>query len=536
MQFDYIIIGAGSAGCVLANRLTENTSCNVLLLEAGGKGTRNINIPGAFGTLHKTSVDWAFWTEPQPRVNNRKIFIPRGKVLGGSSSTNAMAYVRGNAEDYNEWASLGNKGWSYKEVLPYFKKSEHHERFGEPYHSNKGLLNVSFAEYPSPLSNVFLAACAEAGIPYNEDYNGEVQLGASMLQYTIKNNQRHSTAAAFLKPAMIRPNLAVRTNVLVKEIIIEKDKAIGVEFFTSSTSTEKIFCNKEVILSAGAIQSPQLLLLSGIGDEQTLRNLGVNVKLSLPGVGKNLQDHIWTAASNLSNVPTANSAIKPVNMLKGLLQYLFFKKGPFCNSPIDANAFLKTNVTMTRPDIQFHFAPFHLGNDYKADPYNIKTYPLNNGFTILAILLRPETRGYVTLKTINAFDAPVIQPNFLESENDKATLLKGLKIAMDVADAKAFRRYSQDGLNHPKRNASDDALMDHTRKSMETLFHPVGTCKMGSDPLAVVNDRLQLHGINKLRVIDASIMPAIVSGNTNAATIMIAEKGADLIKEKSVKE
>ena len=533
MQFDYIIIGAGSAGCVLASRLSENASCKVLLLEAGGKGTLKVNIPGAYGTLHRTSVDWAFQTEPQPHVNNRKMFIPRGKVLGGCSSTNAMAYVRGNPEDYNEWASLGNKGWSYKEVLPYFKKSEHHEQFGEPYHSNKGLLNVSFAQYPSPLSKVFLEACAEAGIPYNEDYNGEVQLGASMLQYTIKNNRRHSTATAFLRPAMMRSNLTVYTNAMVKQIIIEKDKAIGVEFFKSPNISEKIYCNKEVILSAGAIKSPQLLLLSGIGDEQTLRKANIDTRLPLPGVGKNLQDHIWTRASNLCNISTSNSAIKPVNMLKGLLQYLLFKKGPFCNSPIEANAFLKTDATLARPDIQFHFAPFQLGNDYKADPYNIKTIPLDNGFTVLAILLHPESRGTITVNTNNPFDAPVIQPNFFESGNDKATLLKGLKKAMEVADAKAFRPYSPGGLNHPLRDASDEALMDHICKSLETLYHPVGTCKMGSDRMAVVNDRLQVYGLKKLRVIDASIMPTIISGNTNAASIMIGEKGADLIKEEN---
>jgi choline dehydrogenase len=531
MQFDYIIIGAGSAGCVLANRLTENASCKVLLLEAGGKGTRIINIPGAYGILHRTSVDWAFWTEPQAHVNNRKMFIPRGKVLGGCSSTNALAYVRGNPEDYNEWASLGNKGWSYKDVLPYFKKSEHHERFGEPYHSNKGLLNVGFAQYPSPLNNVFLEACAETGIPYNEDYNGQVQLGASMLQYTIKNNRRHSTATAFLRPAMTRSNLTVRTNVMVKQIIIEKEKATGVEFFTGSNSTEKIYCNKEVVLSAGAVKSPQLLLLSGIGAEQTLKKVDIDVKVPLPGTGENLQDHIWTTASNLCNIPTANNAIKPVNMLKGLLQYLLFKKGPLCNSPIEANAFLKTDTTLTRPDIQFHFAPFQLGNDYKADPYNIKTIPHVNGFTVLVILLHPESRGTITLNSGNAFDAPVIQPNFFESGNDKAVLLKGLKKAMELADTTAFRRYSPDGLNHPSRNATDEILMDHICKSLETLYHPVGTCKMGSDPMAVVNDRLQVHGLKKLRVIDASIMPTTISGNTNAASIMIGEKGADLIKE-----
>ncbi len=531
MQFDYIIIGAGSAGCVLANRLTEDTACNVLLLEAGGKGNSKINIPGAYGTLHRTDVDWAFQTEPQQFVNNRKLYIPRGKVLGGSSSTNAMAYVRGNAADYNEWASLGNSGWSYNEVLPYFKKSEHHEVFGEPFHSKQGLLNVSFAKYPSRLSNVFIEACAEAGINSNDDYNGAAQTGASMLQYTIKNKQRHSTATAFLLPAIKRRNLTVRTNALVKQIIIENNKATGVEFFTGKTVTEKVYCNKEIILSAGAIQSPQVLLLSGIGEPETLRNVGIDCKLSLSGVGKNLQDHVWVPATNLCNIPTINNTIKPLNMIKGLMEYLLFKKGPFTNSPIEANAFLKTDTALARPDIQFHFAPVHTGNDYKADPYNIKTYPTTNGFGILAILLHPESSGYVSVKTNNAFDAPLIQPYFLQSQSDRVTLLRGLKKAMEVADAQAFKTYSPNGLYHPLRSATDDALMDHIYKSLETLYHPVGTCKMGTDDMAVVNNRLQVHGIKALRIIDASVMPTIVSGNTNAACIMIGEKGADLIKE-----
>ncbi|CAN5281744.1 hypothetical protein BH11BAC6_BH11BAC6_14390 [soil metagenome] len=354
-----------------------------------------------------------------------------------------------------------------------------------------------------------------------------------MLQYTIKNNQRHSTATAFLLPAIKRSNLTVRTNALVKQIIIEDDKAKGVEFFAGKTVTEKVYCSKEVILSAGAIQSPQLLLLSGIGEPGTLKDVGIDSKLALPGVGKNLQDHVWASAINLCNIPTSNAAIKPLNMIKGLIEYLVLKKGPFTNAPIEANAFLQTDKTNTRPDIQFHFAPVHTGNDYKTDPYNIKTYPTTNGFGILAILLHPESCGYVGIRSNNAFDAPLIQPEFLQSSNDRFTLLKGLKKAMEVADAKAFKTYSPNGLYHPLRDATDDALMDHIYKSLETLYHPVGTCKMETDSMAVVNNRLQVHGIKALRIIDAFVMPTIVSGNTNAACIMIAEKGADLIKKTS---
>jgi choline dehydrogenase len=530
MSYDYIIIGAGSAGCVLANRLTEDPSCTVLLLEAGGKGNFQTSIPGAYSTLHKSAVDWAFWTEPQPHVNNRKLFVPRGKVLGGCSTTNAMAYVRGNPHDFDAWAALGNKGWSYNDVLPYFKKSEHHEVFAEPFHNQKGPLHVSFAKCPSPLTKNFVDACVECGIPYNEDYNGNTQFGASLLQFTIKNNKRQSTATAFLQPAMRRSNLTVRTKALVTRILLENNKAVGVELLTGRTTTEKLLCKKEVIVSAGAIKSPQLLMLSGIGEETMLRQAGIEVKHHLPGVGSNLQDHVWTHVSNVSSIATANNDIRPVNRLKGLLQYLLFNKGPLCNSPIEANAFLQPESETARPAIQFHFAPFYIGNDYRTDLYNINTFPRTNGFSILIILLHPESRGTISVNSNNPMTPPVIQPNFFQQEKDLSTLLSGLKKAMEVADAKAFRPYSAEGLYHPSRQASDKVLTEHIRRSLETLYHPVGTCMMGRGAMAVVNENLQVHGLNKLRVVDASIMPTIVSGNTNAACIMIGEKGADLIK------
>ena len=292
MLYDYIIVGAGSAGCVLANRLSEDPSCSVLLLEAGGKGNFKTEIPGAYGTLHNSVVDWAFWTEPQSYVNDRRLFIPRGKVLGGCSTTNAMAYVRGNPEDYNQWAELGNKSWSYQELLPYFKKSENNESFDEPFHSKKGLLNVGFAKYPSNLSKIFLEACIENGILITEDYNGNTQLGTSLLQFTIKNNRRQSTHTAFLKPVINRSNLTVLTNAFVKRVIIKQGKAFGVELMRGKSTNEVVYCKKEVIVAAGAIKSPQLLLLSGIGEPATLKHAGIDLKLPLHGVGKNLQDHI----------------------------------------------------------------------------------------------------------------------------------------------------------------------------------------------------------------------------------------------------
>lgn len=529
MNYDYIIVGAGSAGCVLANRLSEDPACQVLLLEAGGKPGFLSEIPGAYSMLHRSSMDWGFSTEPQQYVNDRKLYIPRGKVLGGCSTTNAMAYVRGNANDYNRWASSGNKGWSFDEVLPYFIKSERHEIFSNPFHGTTGPLHVSFSRSASLLSKAFLEACAENGIEYNEDYNGQRQWGAGMLQFTIRNNKRHSTAKAFLEPVLNRRNLYVRTNALVKRVIIEGDKARGVELITGKSSSENIICHKEVIVSAGAIKSPQLLMLSGIGDADMLKGAGVEVKIPLAGVGQNLQDHVWTTSSNLSNQITLNHHIRPWNMVRAAVNYFMFNTGPLCNSPIETAAFLKTSPDVDRPDIQFHFAPVHNGNDYTSDLYDMMSLPRTNGFGILVILLHPESNGCVEIRSSNPLAMPVIQPRFLEKENDRTTLLKGLRKAMAVADARAFRPYSE-GLYHPRRDASDEELMTHIRKSLETLYHPVGTCKMGNDPMSVVNERLQVHGVKSLRVIDASIMPEIVSGNTNAACIMIGEKGADMLR------
>lgn len=530
MAYDYIIIGAGSAGSVLANRLSADPACQVLLLEAGGPDSKpEIHIPGAYSKLNRTEVDWSFWTEPQPQINNRKLYIPRGKTLGGSSSTNAMAYVRGNPADYNEWAALGNHGWSYEEILPYFKKSENHEYFGEPYHGAGGLLNVTLSRQPSELGPVFVDACAQCGIPANSDYNGSEQMGASMLQFTIKKNKRHSTAAAFLKPAMRRSNLTIRTRTRVRSILVEHGRAVGVEVMTSHSDAERINCKKEVLLSAGAIQSPHILMLSGIGEPAELKKQGIDVKLPLSGVGKNLQDHVWTGISGLSTIPTGNSLLKRWNMAESVLRHLLFRSGPLANSPLEANAFFKTDPLLSRPDLQFHFIPLGVKSDYSTDIYDINTFPTQDGFSIMAILLRPESRGYVGLKSSKPRDAPSIQPNVLSAPADRDTLLAGMRKAIEVMQAEAFRGYLANGICFPKE-LSDEGLQAHINRSLETLYHPVGTCKMGNDAAAVVDEALRVYGIKGLRVIDASIMPTIVSGNTNAAAIMIGEKGADLVK------
>ncbi|MEP7318926.1 MAG: GMC family oxidoreductase N-terminal domain-containing protein [Panacibacter sp.] len=530
-MFHYIIIGAGSAGCVLAARLSEDASINVLLLEAGPVDKKpEIHIPGAYSKLNYTKVDWGFYTEPQQYINDRCLYIPRGKTLGGSSSTNAMAYVRGNKADYDEWESLGNKGWSYAEVLPLFKKSEHNEQLHNDYHGDSGPLNVTNSHQPTPLGEVFVEACTQCGIKRNDDYNGAQQCGASPLQFTIKNNQRHSTAAAFLKPVLYRKNLTIKTNAQVKQVLIENDTATGVEILTGTSATEKIYCSKEIILSAGAIQSPQLLMLSGIGDKDELTKADIPVKHHLPGTGKNLQDHLWSGASRLSTVPTSNRVLKPLNMGKALLQHLIFKKGPLANSPLEANAFLNSTGTSDRPDIQFHFTPSHIGNDYRTNMYDLSTFATVDGFSVMCILLRPASRGFITLKDSNPKSPPIIQPCFLSAQQDADILLTALKKGIEVMQASAFDGYSKNGIYSPAGNLHDDALKTHILKSLETLYHPVGTCKMGNDAMSVVNAALRVHGIAGLRIIDASIMPTIVSGNTNAPSIMIAEKGAELIK------
>jgi choline dehydrogenase len=531
MTYDFIIIGAGSAGCVLANRLSENPNNKVLLLEAGGPDKKmEIHIPAGYAKLFKTNVDWGFSTEPQKHVLDRRIYLPRGKTLGGSSSTNAMAYVRGNKEDYNDWAKLGNKDWGYDDILPYFKKSEYNEQIKNGFHGNDGLLNVTFAtRFDTPFSDAFVQACVQSGIPENKDYNGEKQAGSGRLQFTIKDAKRHSAADAFLKPVMQRSNLTIITNASAKQILIENDRATGVEYYSGKTTTEKVFANKEVILSAGAFASPQLLMLSGIGDADELKKHGIVCKKNLMGVGKNLQDHLFSGISALSKQQLGqNHHLKPFNQIKGLLQYLFTKKGVFTISPLESFVFGMTDDSPDRVNYQFHFASLQIGDDYKTDFYDMKTFPFNDGFTILPTLLRPQSRGYVTLNSNNVFDAPIIQPNFLEAEQDQITLLKAAKKAMEVMQAPAFDQYRKTIITPPD-NSSDDAIMLHLKKQLETVYHPVGTCKMGNDEMAVVDDQLRVKGIEGLRVIDASIMPTIVSGNTNAPIYMIAEKGAEMI-------
>lgn len=519
-MYDYVIVGAGSAGCVLANRLTEDPATNVLLLEAGGPDeAQEIHIPAAFSSLFKSPLDWAYETEEQPHLNNRRLYWPRGKVLGGSSSINAMVYIRGNRRDYDHWRELGNEGWSFSEVLPYFKKAENEERGASEFHGTGGPLNVTDHRTLNPLSHAFVEAGVEAGIPLTNDFNGPEQDGVGFYQVTQRGGLRHSAAVGYVHPILSRPNLTLQTQALVTNVLFEGTHAVGVEYVQNGEK-QRVNVKKEVILSGGAINSPQLLMLSGIGPADHLKALGIPVVADLPGVGQNLQDHpaivVLYASTQAISLAHAQS---PEN----LQDFIDNKRGPLTSNVAEGGAFVRTQANLPMPDIQYHFAPvYYLNHGF--------TVPEGDGYTIAPCVLHPQSRGYIALRSTNPAEAPNIQPNYFAEEADMQALVAGVKIARKLGEARAFAPF-RDVETHPGPQAqSDEEIAEYIRNYVETLYHPVGTCKMGNDAMAVVDAHLRVRGVEGLRVIDASIMPTVVGGNTNAPTIMIAEKAADLIK------
>lgn len=535
-EFDYIIVGGGSAGCVLAHRLTESEDVSVLLVESGGSDWHPyIKIPGAYLKLFRTRMDWQFWTEPQTHVGNRKIYLPRGKTLGGSSSTNAMAYVRGNHRDYDEWAELGNTGWGYEDVLPYFLKSENNEQaelLDPGYHQQGGPLHVSFQHrFKTPFAAAFVESGKSLGLPENKDYNGKSQEGIGKFQFTIKNGVRHSAASAFLKPARQRPNLAIQTHCTVSSIELAGDRARSISVIRKGQH-QVFHAAREIILSAGSFGSPQLLMLSGIGDPDELSKHGISVKHSIPGVGKNLQDHLFFPISATSPLRKGfNHFIPWHQQLLAMLNFLIFRQGPFTASILEAVAFLNPEDFSKPANFQFHFGPTQLGKDYSKDKYDIRNFPTSpDGFTILPSLLKPQSRGSVSLHSSHPTDAPRIDPCFLAEPADLQKLIQGGKVAYELLNQKAMEQVSPNILS-PGDPRNDNDWIQHIRSSLETIYHPVGTCKMGTDSMAVVDPELKVHGLTGLRVVDASIMPTIITGNTNAPVYMIAEKAADMIKD-----
>jgi choline dehydrogenase len=519
-EYDIIIVGAGAAGCTLSARLTEDASVRVLLLEAGeAREPLAARIPAAYSLLFKSRHDWAYETEPEPALGGRRLYMPRGKLLGGSSAMNAMIYIRGNPLDFAEWVASGAEGWSHDEVLPFFLRSEDQTRGASELHGVGGPLRIEDPRSPNPLSEAFVAACNERGIPSNSDFNGATQDGAGYYQLHQKGGRRWSTANGYLFPALRRKNLQLRRGVHVRQVRIQGGRALGVDYGVQG-ELRTAFATREIVLCAGAIGSPQLLLLSGVGPARELERLGIEVALDLPGVGRNLQDHPIAGIAQHSRHAVS---LRNAESFGAILRYALTGTGPLSSNVAEAGAFVRSPGARRAPDIQFHFAPaFFIDNGFVRPP--------GHGFSIGPTLVAPLSRGWLTLASRDPLTPPLIFGNHLSEPADLAALRWGVELARELAAASAFDAYRGEEYLPGSRVQGAAAIEQHIRNTVTLLYHPVGTCRMGKDALSVVDPELRVHCIRGLRVADASVMPCITRGNTQAPTVMIAERLADWLR------
>ena len=522
---DYVVIGAGTAGCVLAARLSEDPKNSVCLLEAGGEDRHPfIHIPATVGAaIGRPHLNWRFMTAPQPKLDNRRIPLPRGHVVGGSGSINGMVYFRGMPRDFDDWAAMGNPGWSYSEVLPYFIRSESNADYDSPYHGKDGPIRVSHIARRNPMIPAFLEAMHSLGFKACEDFNGPHPEGYGPRQGTIRDGRRDSTAVAYLRPARSRGNLEVLTDTLVTRIVIENGRATGIAWQRGG-APGRLQARREIVLCAGAVQSPQVLMLSGIGDEAALRGLGIEVTHALPGVGANYHDHLAAGIlMEMSNSESYGISLKAAPRgAWNLLQYALLRRGPLASNVFEANAFVRSRPDLDRPDLQIVFQPA------RRNPGTFP-FPLGHGFALSVVHLYPKSRGRVSLASPDPRTPPLVDPNLLGDPDDLEPTLRGLELSRRIIAAPSFARYQATEVQPGSAARGAEALSEYVRRTSYTVHHPVGSCRMGRDPNAVVDAQLRVHGLAGLRVADASVFPRVVGGNTNAAVVMVAEKAADMM-------